>query len=169
MTVLDRLVTPARAGLLLLAFALCAPAAVGQMPQGNMEMLSSSDVSDQQLQKVARIIVTARMSTQAEMKKMRKDAMAMKKKMAQMDSTQKAQARRKFRKRQMALQKKRMKIIQKQAKEEGMDMKMIRRITQSARQDSTLQRRLNETMKAEMKNQMQQGGGSGQQGGGSGR
>lgn len=168
MTVLNRLVSPLRAGLLLLAFALCAPAAVGQMPQGNQEMLSSSDVSDQQIQKVAQIIVTARMSTRAEMQQMRKDAMAMKKKMAQMDSTQKAQARREFRKRQMALRKKQMKAMQEAAQEEGMEMQMIRRIMRSSRQDSTLQTRIDSAMKAEMKERRSQmGGGSGQQGGGS--
>lgn len=159
---LRRLVTPLRAGLLVLALALCAPAAFGQMPQPDTsKLLSSSDVSKEQIQKIAQILVTAQMSTQKERMKMRKDAIKMKKKMAKMDSTQKADVRREFRKRRMALQKKQMQVIQKQAKQKGMKPQMVRRVMRSAQQDTTLQNRVRKAMKMEAKRQrssMQEGG-----------
>ncbi|MFB6248873.1 MAG: hypothetical protein ABEL97_09915 [Salinibacter sp.] len=156
-----------RFGTLALALALFAPLAFGQMPQGNSQnMLSSEDVSDEQIQKVARIAVTAQMSTRQERMQMRKE---MKKKYGnpqQMDSTEKAQARREMRKRQMAMRKKTMQVMQKEAKNEGMDPKMVQRILRSARQDSTLGKRLQKAIKAEAKRQRSSMGG-GQQGGGS--
>lgn len=164
---LRRSLTPFRIGLFVLAFALCAPATFGQMPQPDTsDLLSSSDVSDEDLQRVARILVTAQMSTQKQRMKMRKDAIKMKKKMAQMDSTQKAQVRRKFQKRQMAMQRKQMKVIQKQAKEEGMQPQMVQRIMRSSQRDSTLQNRIREAMKTEAKKRssMQGGGPQGGQG-----
>jgi len=165
---LRRLVTPFRAGLLVLALTLCAPAAFGQMPQPDTsKMLSSPDVSKEQIRKVAQILVTAQMSTQKERMKMRKEAIKMKKKMAKMDSTQKASVRREFRKRRMALQKKQMKVIQKQAKEKGMQPQMVQRIMRSAQQDSTLQNRVQKAMKMEAKKQRSSMQGGGPQDGGS--
>ena len=62
-----------RTGLLVLAFALLAPMALAQMPQqGQNKTLSSSDVSDEEVQKVARVLITARQSTrQMQMQKRR--------------------------------------------------------------------------------------------------
>jgi transcriptional regulator of acetoin/glycerol metabolism len=139
--------------------------AFGQMPQGNTETLSSDEVSDEQVQKVARIVLAARQSTrQMQMEKRRE----MKKKYGnpqQMDSTKKAQAKREMMKHQRKVRKKQMKALQQQAKKEGMNPKMVRRIMTSAQQDSTLQQRLRKAMKAEMKQRSQMGGGN--QGGGS--
>lgn len=153
--------TSFRLGVLVLAAALCAPMAFAQMPQqGNAKTLSSSEVSDEQIQKVARILVTTRMSTREEQMQMQKN---MKKKYGnpqEMDSTQKAQAQREMRKKQMAMRKKQQKVMQKQAKEEGMDPQMVMTITRSAQQDSTLGERIQTAMKKEMQNQqpqMQQG------------
>ena len=154
-----------RFGVLALALAFVAPLAFGQMPQqGNQQMLSSEDVTDEQIQKVARIAVTAQMSTRQERMKMRKE---MKQKYGNpqaMDSTQKAQARREMRKRQMAMRKKTMQVMQKEAKNEGMQPQMVQRILRSARQDSTLGQRLQQAIKAEAKRQRPSMGG--QQGGG---
>jgi O-methyltransferase involved in polyketide biosynthesis len=85
--------------------------------------------------------------------------MALRKKMASMDSTQKAEATRKMRKRQMTLRKKQAKIMQQEAKKEGINPKRVQRIMRSTRQDSTLQQRLRQAMKAKMKQQGQMGGG----------
>ena len=164
-TMFTRSTSSLRLGVLTLALALFAPLAFGQMPQGNSQnMLSSSDVSDEQVQTVARIAVTAQMSTRQERMQMRKE---MKKKYGnpqQMDSTQKAQARREMRKRQMAMRKKTMQVMQKEAQNEGMDPKMVQRVLRSARQDSTLGKRLQKAIKAEAKRQRSSMGG--QQGGG---
>jgi hypothetical protein len=138
------------------------------MPQpGNAQTLSSSDVSDEEVQKVASIMMTVRTSTRADRMKMRKE---MKQKFGnpqEMDSTQKAQARREMRKRQMAMRKKTMKIMQQEAKKENMDPQRVQTILRSVRQDSTLQQRLRKAMKSQMKQQAPSGGAP--QGGGSGQ
>lgn len=137
------------------------------MPQqGNQKMLSSSDVSDEEVQKVARIAFATQMSTRAEQMKMRKNMKQKYGNPQQMDSTEKAQARREMRKKQMAMQKKRMKVMQKEAKNENMDPNRVRTILRSAQEDSTLQQRLRQAMKAEAKKQAPSMG-RGQQGGGS--
>lgn len=165
-----RSLTPARIGAFVLTLCFFVPLAVGQMPQGNMETLSSDDVSDEQIEKTARIAIKAQMSTQKERMQLRKEMKQKYGNPQQMDSTQKANARREMRKRQMAMRKKQMKVMQQEAKNEDMDPKMVRRILRSAQQDSTLGKRLKKAMKAEMKNQRPQmgpGGQGGGQGGGS--
>jgi len=159
-----------RLGVIAFALALVAPLAYGQMPQqGNAQTLSSSDVSDEQVQKVARIAVTAQMSTRQERMQMRKEMQKKYGNPQEMDSTQKAQARREMRKRQMAMRKKTMQVMQKEAKKEDMQPQRVRRILRSARQDSTLGQRLQQAIKAEAKRQrssMGGGPGGGSQGGG---
>ena len=163
-----RSLTPTRIGLFVLALAFSAPMAFGQMPQqGNTKTLSSSDVSDDEVKKVARILIEARMSTRKMQMQKRQE---MKKKYGnpqQMDSTKKAEAKREMMKHQRKVRKKQMKALQQQAKKEGMKPKMVRRIMTSTRQDSTLQQRLRQAMKAEMKNRRPQMGPGGGQGGGS--
>lgn len=153
----------------MLAFALCAPAAVGQMPQADStQMLSSSDVSDEQVQKAARIAVAVQMAMRPAMMKMRKEMKAKYGNPQAMDSTQKVKARKEMRRRQMEMRKKRMKVMQQEAEKEDMEAQMLMRILRSARQDSSLQKRIQSAMKAEMKERRSQmGSGSGQQGGGS--
>lgn len=145
---------PFRFALVALAFALCAPLAFGQMPRPDTSnLLSSSDVSSEQMKTVARIAVAVRKATRADQMKLRKD---MKKKYPnpqQMDSTEKAKARKEMRRRQMQVQKKRMKIMQEQANKEGMGPKTFQRIVRSAQRDSSLRKRLQSAVKAEMKNQ----------------
>lgn len=168
---LTRLISSFRLGVLGMALALCAPLAFGQMPQqGNTQTLSSSDVSDEQVQKVARIAVTAQMSTREERMKLRKEMRSKYGNPQEMDSTQKAKARKEMRKRQMAMRKKTMKVMQQQANKEGMNPQMVQKILRSARQDSTLGKRLRTAMKAEAKKQRPstQGGG-GPSGGGGGQ
>jgi hypothetical protein len=151
--------TPIRIGLLALALAFFAPSAFGQMPQAPSQTLSSSDVSDAQLEKIATILSAVRSSTGQEQMKLRKDMMSLRKKMAEMDSTQKAQARRKMRQRQMALRKKQQKVMQQEAQKQGMKPQMVQKIMRSTRQDSTLQQRLRQAVKAQMKKQAPMGGG----------
>lgn len=162
-----RLLTPARVGVFVLALAFCATVAVGQMPTpDSMQTLSSSDVSDQQVQKVARIAVATQMSVRKDRMKFRRD---MKKKYGnpqEMDSTQKAKARREARKKQMAMRKKQSKVMQQEAKKEGLDPMRVQSVLRSARQDSTLKKRLQTAMKAEMKKQQSKMGGGKMQGGG---
>ncbi len=162
-----RSLTPVRIGLFALAFAFFAPLAFGQMPQGNQKTLSSEDVSDEELQTAARIAVKAQMSTQKERMQMRKD---MKKKYGnpqEMDSTEKAKMRRDVRKKRMSMQKKMMKVMQKEAKKEDMDPKRVNLILQSTRQDSELNKRFKKAMKSAMMEQRSGMGGGQKDGGGS--
>lgn len=146
--------TPFRLSVLLLALAFVVPAAFGQAPKTNKpKTLSSSDVSDEEINKVAKIAVKTQMATRKQRRKMRQD---MKKKYGnpqQMDSTQKAKARKEIRKKQMAMRKKTMKVLQKESKKEGMEAMKVQRVLQSARKDSTLQQRLRKAMKKEAKAQ----------------
>lgn len=162
-----RSLTPTRIGLLVLAFAFCAPMAFGQMPQGNAKTLSSSDVSDEQVQKVARILVATRMSTQQMQMKKRREMKQKYGNPQQMDSTKKEQAKREMMKHRRKVRKKQMQTMQKQAKKEGMNPKMVRRVMTSAQQDSTLQQRLRQAMKSEMQKRRPKMG-PGQGGGGQG-
>jgi len=166
---LTRLNSSLRFGGVALALAFfAAPLAFGQMPQpGQSQTLSSSDVNDEEVQKVARIMMSVRMAT-------RQDRMQMQKEMKQkygnpqeMDSTQKAQARREMRKRQMAMRKKSMKIMQKEAQNEDIDPQRVQTILRSAQQDSALGKRLKQAMQQQMKQQRGMPGG-GQGGGQSG-
>jgi len=166
-----RSLTPLRTGLLLLAFALVAPAAFGQMPQpqNNVQTLSSSEVSDKQLEKVARIAVAAQMSTRKmQMQKRRQMQKKYGNNPQQMDSTKKAQAKREMMKHRRKVQKKRMQVMQQEAKKEGIETKMVRRVLMSTRQDSTLQQRFRQAVKAEMKKRRPQMGPGSQGGGGQG-
>lgn len=142
----------------MLVLFLCAPAAFGQIPQRDTtKLLSSADVSDEQVQKAARIAVSVQMATRQDRMRIRKE---MKKKYGnpqQMDSTQKARARKEMRRRQLKMRKKQMKIIQREAKKEGMTSQTFRTLMRSAQQDSTLQKRLQTAMKAQMKQQQPQG------------
>ena len=161
-----RSTTSFRLSVLLFALAFAVPAVLAQGPQtgGQPEMLSSSDVSDQELNKVAKIAVKTQMATQKERQKLRRD---MKKKYGnpqEMDSTQKVKARKEIRKKQMAMRKKTMKTLQQEAKKEGMEASKVQRVLQSARKDSTLKKRLETAMRKEAKSQRpkMKGGGSGQ-------
>ncbi len=134
------------------------------MPQqGQAETLSSSDVSDEEVQKVATVMMSVQAATREDRMQMQKDMKQKYGNPQEMDSTQKAQARKEMRKRQMAMQKKSMKIMQKEAKNEDMDPNRVQTILRSAQQDSTLGKRLKQAMQEQMK---QQGGMGGQQGGG---
>jgi len=127
------------------------------MPRpGNSETLSSSDVSEEQIKTTARIAMSVRMGVREDQMKLRKEMKEKYGNPQQMDSTQKAEAQKEMRRRQMKMQKKRMRIMQEEAKREGMDPQMVQRIMRSARQDSTLQKRLQTAMKAQMKKQMQE-------------
>lgn len=140
--------------LFVLACALFVPAAFGQMPQPDTsQLLSSSEVGQEQIQKVARIAVAVRKATQPDQMKLRKDMQKKYPNPQQMDSTEKVKARKEVRRRQMQVQKKRMKIMQQQANEEGMGPQMFQRIIRSAQRDSTLGKRLQSAVKEEMKNQ----------------
>lgn len=143
-----------RFGVLALALAMLVPAAVGQMPQQQKgKTLSSSDVSDEEINKIAKVAVSTQMATRKDRMQMRKD---MKKKYGnpqQMDSTEKKKARREIRKKQMAMQKKTQKIMKKEAKKQDIKPKMVQQVLQSARQDTTLKQRLQTAMKKEAKAQ----------------
>jgi len=159
-----------RVSFIALVAALCAPLAFAQMPQGGgPQPLSSSEVSDAQIQKAATIMMDLRTEGQ----KMR---MQLKQKMKQkygnpqeMDSTKKAQMRKEMMQEQRKMRKQQMKMMQKKANQEGMEPQMFKRIMTSAQKDSTLKKRLTSAMKAQAKQRQSQMGGSGQQGGGSNR
>jgi len=121
-----------------------------------LETLSADDVSDEQLQKVARIAMSVQQGTRADRMQMRKDMKEKYGNPQQMDSTQKAKAQKEIRQRQMKLKKKQMDIMQKEAEKEGMETKQFRQIMRSAQQDSTLQKRLRTAMKKQMQQRMQE-------------
>jgi len=164
-----RSTTSFRLSVLLLAFAFVVPGVLAQQgpPKtgGQPSMLSSSDVSDQELNKVAKVAVKTQMATRKDRRKLRRD---MKKKYGnpqEMDSTQKAKARQEIRKKQMAMRKKTMKTLQKEAKKEGMEASKVQRVLQSARKDSTLKKRLETAMREEAKSQRPKSGGPKMKGG----
>lgn len=141
----------------LLVLALGAPGAFGQMPQQNQsETLSASDVSQEQIEKAARIAVTIQSSMRAQQMKMRKQMKQKYGNPQDMDSTQKANAKREMRKQQMKMRKQQMKMMQQEAQKEEMDPKMFRQIMRSAQQDSTLKQQIQQAMKAQMKQQQSQ-------------
>jgi hypothetical protein len=74
----------------------------------------------------------------------------------QMDSTQKAKARKEMRRQQMQMRKKQMQMMQQEAEKEGMSPQMFRRIMRSAQQDSTLKKEIQAAMKAQMKKRQSQ-------------
>ena len=157
---------PARVGLFVIACAFFAPMAFGQMPQSAPEPLPSSEVSDKQLEKVARIAVEAQMSTRKmQMRKRRQMQKKYGKNPQKMDSTKKAQARKEMMQHRRKVQKKRMKVMQQEAQKEGMNPKMVRRILVSTRKDSTLKQRFQKVVKSEMKKRRSQMGGAQNQGG----
>jgi len=141
---------------------------MGQMPQQDTtQTLSSSDVTDEQVQKAAQIAVALQSSGRQMQMEMRKK---MKRKYGnpqEMDSTQKANMRRDLRSQQRQMRKKQMKMMRQKTQEVGMDPQTFRRVMKATQQDSTLQKRIQTAMKAEMKKQQ---GGQGPQGpGGSNR
>lgn len=150
------------AGLFALAVVFSAPAAFGQMPQQDTTVtLTAADVSQEQIQKAARIAATVQSSMRAQQMKLRKQMKQKYGNPQQMDSTKKAKARKEMRRRQMKMRKQQMKMMQQEAKKENMDPKMFQRIMRSARKDSTLKKQLQSAMRAEMKKRQSQQGGPG--------
>lgn len=167
MTPSTRLPTSLRAGLFLLAFAFVAPVAFGQMPQPDTTQLSSSDVSDQQVNKAAQIAVALQQSGRQMRIEMQKQMRSKYGNPQEMDSTQKAQMRKERRSQMQQMRKEQMKMMQQKTQEVGLSPQMFQQIMRSARQDSTLRKRLRTAMKTQMKQQRSQqmqgqGGGSGQ-------
>ena len=156
MQMLKRSVTTLSLGLVVLAFA--ASAAVAQMPRPDTtSLLSASDVSQEEIQKTARIAAAVQGPMRKVRMKLRRDMKNKYGNPQQMDSTQKANAKREIRRRQMKMRKKQMKLIQQESQKEGMKPQRFRKILQSARQDTTLQQKLQKAMKAEMKKQQSMG------------
>lgn len=145
----------ASSGLGLVALLFVGSAAFAQMPQPDTtKLLSASEVSQEEIQKAARIAVSVRMSTRKDRMKMRRDMKQKYGNPQEMDSTEKAKARKEIRRRQMKMRKKQMRIMRKQAKKEDLSPQKFQKIMQSARQDSTLKKQLQTAMKAEMQKQM---------------
>ena len=126
----------------------------GQM--GQDQSLSSSDVTDEQIQQAARVAMSVQMGTRQDRMQMRKDMKEKYGNPQDMDSTQKAAAQKEMRQRQMELQKKQMKIMRKEAEKEGMNPQTFQQIMRAAQRDSTLQQELQMAMKEQMKKRMQE-------------
>ena len=153
---LQRLFKSSCVGLIALAFAFTAPA-FGQMPQQpDTTTLSASEVSQEQIDKAARIAAAVQSSMRAQQMKMRKQMKEKYGNPQEMDSTQKANARREMKRQQMRMRKQQMKMMQQESQKENMDPQMCRRIMRSAQQDSTLKKQIQQAMKAEMKKQQSQ-------------
>ncbi len=154
---LQRLFKSSCVGLFALAFAVSAPA-FGQMPQQpDTTTLSASDVSQEQVKKAARIAAAVQSSMRAQQMKMRRQMKEKYGNPQEMDSTQKANARREMKRQQMKMRKQQMKMMQQEAQKENMEPQMFRRIMRSAQQDSTLKKQIQQAMRAEMKKQQSQG------------
>jgi len=144
-------------GLFALVFAVSAPAALAQMPQQpDTTTLSASEVSDEQVQTAARIATTIQSAMRAQQMKMRKQMKQKYGNPQEMDSTQKAQARKEMKRQQMQMRKKQMQMMQEEAEKEGMSADTFRQIMRSAQQDSTLKKEIQAAMKAQMKKQRPQ-------------
>ncbi|MFO8099492.1 MAG: DUF4168 domain-containing protein [Salinibacter sp.] len=165
MNTLNRLSAPLYAGLALLAFALLVPAAAAQMPEPDTTQLSSSDVSDEQVEQAANIAIDLQMSGREMRMEMQKEMREKYGNPQEMDSTEKAAMQKERQQQMQQMQKEQIQMMEEKAEEEGMDTEMFQRIMQSARQDSTLQERLRTAMKSKMEEEGQQMQG-GQQGGG---
>jgi hypothetical protein len=153
---LQRLFKSSCVGLIALALAFTAPA-FGQMPQQpDTTTLSASEVSQEQIDKAARIAAAVQSSMRAQQMKMRKQMKEKYGNPQEMDSTQKANARREMKRQQMRMRKQQMKMMQQESQKENMDPQMFRRIMRSAQQDSTLKKQIQQAMKAEMKKQQSQ-------------
>ncbi|WP_118839754.1 hypothetical protein [Salinibacter ruber] len=153
---LQRLFKSSCVGLIALAFAFTVPA-FGQMPQQpDTTTLSASEVSQEQVDKAARIAAAVQSSMRAQQMKMRKQMKEKYGNPQEMDSTQKANARREMKRQQMRMRKQQMKMMQQESQKENMDPQMFRRIMRSAQQDSTLKKQIQQAMKAEMKKQQSQ-------------
>jgi len=140
-------------GLLALAFALVGPVAYGQGNMGGQggPSISPSDVTDDQIQSVARIVVAMQQIQQKYRQQYGNPQ--------NMDSSKVAEVRRKLMKEQQQ-------VMSKKVKEEGMSVQKFQQIMQTARRDSTLR---TEMRSAIMEMRKQQGGGMQNQRGGGGR
>lgn len=149
---LTRVLKSSYIGLFALALAVSAPAALAQMPQQpDTTTLSASDVSQEQVQTAARIATTVQSSMRAQQMRMRKQMKQKYGNPQEMDSTQKAKARKEMQRQQMQMRKQQMKMMKQEAEKEGMSTKMFRRIMRSAQQDSALKKEIQAAMKAQMK------------------
>jgi hypothetical protein len=140
-----RVPTSLRLALFALAFALVGlPVhAQGGPGGGQAPSLSSSDVSDAEIQAAAEIIV----SMQVQRQEMRKKMMEKYGNPQEMDSTQRRKAR-------MEIMKKRQSLMQKKSKEVGMKPQRLGQIMKSARQDSTLRSRVRTAVKQKRQERM---------------
>ena len=154
-----RVLKPFCVGLFALAVALSAPAALGQMPQQDTTAtLTADDVSQEQIQKAARIAATVQTAMREQQMKLRKQMKQKYGNPQQMDSTQQAKAKREMRRQQMKMRKKQMKMLKQETQKEEMNLKMFQRIMRSAREDSTLKKEIQAAMQAEMKKRQSQRG-----------
>lgn len=124
-----------RIGILAFALACIAPAAFAQGGPGGMggttETLTSDEVSDQEIDAAAEIIVAMQMQRQEMRREMRKEYGNPQ----EMDSTQRREAR-------SEIMQKRQALMQEKTEEEDLSAQRLGLIMKSARQDSTLRERV---------------------------
>jgi len=141
-------------GLVALALAAVAPFAFGQGNMGGQggSSISPSDVTDGQIQSVARVVVAMQQLQQKYRQQYGNPQ--------NMDSSKVAEVRRKLMKEQQQ-------VMSKKVKEEGMSVQKFQQIMQTARRDSALRTKMRSAI---MKMRKQQGGGmQSPQGGGGGQ
>lgn len=144
---LSRTLSTLRIGLLAFALACVAPAAFAQGGPGGMggaaETLSSDDVSEQEIDAAAEIIVAMQMQRQ----KMRTQMREKYGNPQEMDSTQRRQAR-------MEVMQKREALMKKKTEEEDLSTDRLGLIMKSARQDSTLRKRVRTAVQEKRQSRM---------------
>jgi hypothetical protein len=145
---LSRSLSTARTGILALALAFIAPAVFAQGgPGGGMggptETLSSEDVSEEEVDAAAEIIVAMQMQRQ----QMRTDMREKYGNPQEMDSTQRREAR-------TEIMQKRQALMEKKTEEEDLSADRLGLIMKSARKDSTLRKRVRTAVQEKRKARM---------------
>jgi len=141
---LNRSLSTLHFGLLALALALVAPTAFAQGQSGQSQpTISSQDVSETEIESAAEIVVALQMQRQ----QMRKQMMQKYGNPQEMDSTQQRNAR-------MEIMQKRQALMQKKTTEEDLSTERLGLIMKSARQDSTLRKRIRTAVQEKRQAQM---------------
>jgi len=149
LVMLDRFTSTLRIGLFVLALAFAAPTTFAQSGSeagdNASAVLSSEDVSEKEVGAAAEVIVTMQMHRQEMQMKMRQKYGNPQ----EMDSTQRREARRR-------IMKERQTLMQEKTQEENLSAERLGLIMKSARQDSTLRKRLKTTVQEKRRDEMAQ-------------
>jgi hypothetical protein len=141
---IQRALSTLRLGLLVLTLSCIAPAAFAQGSGGSSGGISSEDISDEEIDAAAEIIVAMQMQRQELRTQMREEYGNAQ----EMDSTQRRTAR-------QELMRERQALMQRKAEEEDLSAQRLGRLMQSARRDSTLRTRIRTAVQEKRQERME--------------